>query len=569
MNERRPKNFLLEHKKEIINLYDSGMSLNEIGREFSCESSSLSRFFSKLGIKTRETVGEKLLRLRPEIEKLYRGGLGAGEIAIKFDVNLATLQGYFYRWKSRSPRRRDDLEQKKVEIIDLYREGWGTHRLGKKFNAAANVIKRRLDEWGIIIRDQREGCIHRYHDPEERRSIGKRTLLLHKDPIFKERFIRAVVERSENPEYLKKVSLSLKGKYTGERASGWKGGLSFQDYPPEFNQSLKDRIRERDSYACRLCKITEEESLERWRRKLSVHHIDYDKRHCEETNLTTLCFICNIGVNKDRDFWMNTLSIRSKEELRSLMGSERFYIDEEDGSLYLIMGAFHQQVLPFFPQYNPTIKPPATIVKYSDPQNAVGHQQRGFLCYWALRAFIEHGVISLELGSAGVTTPMALSLDIVGNGQTPQYGGGPMTGVHFKGDGANLSMFGTGSFSAVLSSHYIEHVRCVHLRGHETPQERSLINCSGVELLHTFKTQWLRVIKPGGYFCAIFPEEGAARRAGHSVFQEDPLHHQHAFEANRFHRDIITPLVNANLVELIQFNTFQNEFSAELVLRVK
>lgn len=241
-------------------------------------------------------------------------------------------------------------------------------------------------------------------------------------------------------------------------------------------------------------------------------------------------------------------------------------IEVESGILTIRMPVFHPQVLDAYPIYNPDRPTPGVVTSYGSALNICGHTQRAFLCYWALKAFAEHGVISLELGSAGVTTPMALSLDIVGNGETPQYGG-VMNGVHFKGDGADLSMFGTGSFSAVLSSHYIEHAPCVHLRGNESPHERSLVNCPGTELLDTFRTQWLRVIKSGGYFCAIFPEEGAARRAGHSVFQEDPLHHQHAFEANRFYRDIVTPLVNEGLVELIKFNTFQNDFSCDLVLR--
>lgn len=238
----------------------------------------------------------------------------------------------------------------------------------------------------------------------------------------------------------------------------------------------------------------------------------------------------------------------------------------EKDVLTIEMDAFNSQVLPFYPTYDPDRPALGVINSYSDPRNSCGHQQRAFLCYWGLRAFIEHGIISLELGSAGVTTPMALSLDIVGNGETPQYGG-IMSGVHFKGDGADLSMFGTESFSAVLSSHYLEHAPCVHLRGGETPQQRMFINCFGTELLDTFRTQWLRVIKPGGYFCAIFPEEGAARKAGHSVFHEDPLHHQHAFEANRFHQDIITPLMKEGLVELVKYNTFQNEFSTDMVLR--
>ena len=238
-----------------------------------------------------------------------------------------------------------------------------------------------------------------------------------------------------------------------------------------------------------------------------------------------------------------------------------------DGELILRMKPFHEQVIPHYPIYDPDKPAPGVVTSYSSALNVCGHTQRAFLCYWALRAFIEHGVISLELGSAGCVTPMALSLDIVGNGEAPQYGGSPMQGVHFKGDGSDLSMFGTGSFSAVLSSHVIEHTpKCRHLRGGESPQQKMLINCPGLELLPVFREQWLRVIRPGGYFCAIFPEEGAARKAGHSVFYEDNFH-QHAILAERFYSDIVAPLVKEGLIELIQFNTFQNGFSCDMVLR--
>ena len=39
------------------------------------------------------------------------------------------------------------------------------------------------------------------------------------------------------------------------------------------------------------------------KRKLGIHHIDYNKQNCLETNLTTLCNECNIRVNSNRKYW--------------------------------------------------------------------------------------------------------------------------------------------------------------------------------------------------------------------------------------------------------------------------
>jgi NUMOD3 motif/HNH endonuclease len=87
---------------------------------------------------------------------------------------------------------------------------------------------------------------------------------------------------------------------TSENHPAWKGGISFDPYPPIFNGHLKRLIKERDSYTCQLCSITEEEHYE----QLSVHHIDYDKNNCAVENLITLCRACNSRVNFRRDQWL-------------------------------------------------------------------------------------------------------------------------------------------------------------------------------------------------------------------------------------------------------------------------
>lgn len=68
-------------------------------------------------------------------------------------------------------------------------------------------------------------------------------------------------------------------------------------YPPEFNEELKRRIRDRDRNRCRRC------GESRGRSELSVHHIDYNKSNCAEWNLVTLCICCHIRSNSNRSYW--------------------------------------------------------------------------------------------------------------------------------------------------------------------------------------------------------------------------------------------------------------------------
>lgn len=86
---------------------------------------------------------------------------------------------------------------------------------------------------------------------------------------------------------------------SGDGNPAWAGGKSREPYPSYFNTRLKRKIRERDGNICRLCQKGEAENG----KKLAVHHIDYVKNNCSETNLTALCDACNKAVNTGRQYW--------------------------------------------------------------------------------------------------------------------------------------------------------------------------------------------------------------------------------------------------------------------------
>ena len=234
-------------------------------------------------------------------------------------------------------------------------------------------------------------------------------------------------------------------------------------------------------------------------------------------------------------------------------------------TLVIEIPAPHAQVLPFYPQYRTDEPSPLAIEDYRDPANCCGHTQRAYLNYWAIRSFIESaGGIGLDLGSAGVRHIACLALDLYGNGEVPVYGG-IMSGVQVKANAADLSIFQNDSFSCVLNSHLVEHLPCEYLYGTETVAEKIAVHCPGTEILPVLR-EWVRVLRPGGYLVMILPDNEPAQAARSHVFAQD-VSHQHAFSANNFYLDIIKPLKNEELVDMIEHNTFSNNFSFNTVLK--
>lgn len=73
----------------------------------------------------------------------------------------------------------------------------------------------------------------------------------------------------------------------------WKGHDFNRRYPSEFNDELREQIRDRDGRMCQMCLMTEQENGE----GLQVHHIDWDKLNCDQLNLISLCIVCHGKVH--------------------------------------------------------------------------------------------------------------------------------------------------------------------------------------------------------------------------------------------------------------------------------
>ena len=107
--------------------------------------------------------------------------------------------------------------------------------------------------------------------------------------------------RKLSEEIRKKISESIRGPKNYQ----WISDRSLLPYSDEFNDELKEFIRNRDGRICKLCGKTEEQELKQYARRLCVNHIDYNKKNCSPENLNTLCMMCNKQVNHNREYWTN------------------------------------------------------------------------------------------------------------------------------------------------------------------------------------------------------------------------------------------------------------------------
>lgn len=140
----------------------------------------------------------------------------------------------------------------------------------------------------------------------------------------KRKYINHHYSRCQTEEHRRRNSESLKGRTFSEdhkqkiseyhadvsrnNNGRWVGGISFLPYCFKFNLRLKESIRKRDNYICQLCGKNQETG----KRKLSVHHIHYDKENCNP-DLITLCHSCNTKVNNNRNYWEEFFMIKLRE----------------------------------------------------------------------------------------------------------------------------------------------------------------------------------------------------------------------------------------------------------------
>lgn len=92
---------------------------------------------------------------------------------------------------------------------------------------------------------------------------------------------------------------------SGKHHHAWKGGISFEPYCAKFNEEFKERVRNFFDRKCMLCGKEEDG------KKLSVHHVSYDKKVCCNEGIPMflpLCVSCHTKTNYNREYWEENLT---------------------------------------------------------------------------------------------------------------------------------------------------------------------------------------------------------------------------------------------------------------------
>ena len=174
------------------------------------------------------------------------------------------------------------IEENKLRTLYL-KKRYTISKLASELNCSTGKIRYWLNRYNLPHRSRGEANIGRKQTTETREKISE------------------AMKGDQHPCYGKTLSEETRRKISesrvGDKNPMWRGGVSFEPYPPMFNETLKRKIRERDNY---ICQITLCGKLGK-----TVHHIDYDKNNNEPKNLITLCKSCHTKTNTNRGHWIN------------------------------------------------------------------------------------------------------------------------------------------------------------------------------------------------------------------------------------------------------------------------
>jgi hypothetical protein len=110
----------------------------------------------------------------------------------------------------------------------------------------------------------------------------------------KDKISKSNTGKIRSEEFKKQKSIRMKG----DKHPNWLGGCTKEGYCEQWRtKDLKEYILFRDNNNC------QNPQCNKISIKLSIHHINYNKKDCNPKNLITLCFSCNSIANFEREWW--------------------------------------------------------------------------------------------------------------------------------------------------------------------------------------------------------------------------------------------------------------------------
>jgi len=259
-------------------------TFQDIASELGCNADTVRERAHSIGIKVR-TRSEMTLKTRSDkvpidkdwlYNKYINQGLSMASCAELVGVSPSVIQ---HRLKEYGIESHNGGYWKRIGVDECWlRENYVNKNLSgrtcaKLAGVVVDVILDRLDEFNIPKKTRAESL-----SGKNGTWYGKKLTEAHR----------------------RHISRSIKGP----KHYNWQGGKSSWPYCEKFNFELKEEIREAYGRRCPLCDRLE------GNRRLSIHHIDFDKMQgCNgrKWNLIPLCTSCHAKTQFDRWYWFNLL----------------------------------------------------------------------------------------------------------------------------------------------------------------------------------------------------------------------------------------------------------------------
>lgn len=176
----------------------------------------------------------------------------------------------------------------KYKHSEITKQKIGLSKKGKIFPKLSESLKNTFKRGRITWNKGKHYKIESYNLSPEKRKVRINNLG------------NKFVGRKHSEETKKKQSISK----LGNKNPSYIHGRSKREYPDIFYKIRNSRIiHKRDNYTCQLCKEIIIKSTKKDKKKLTLHHIDYNPNNNSLNNLIILCSVCNVLVNKNREDW--------------------------------------------------------------------------------------------------------------------------------------------------------------------------------------------------------------------------------------------------------------------------
>lgn len=250
------------------------------------------------------------------IRKYTKDGLSTVKIAKQYKCSYTIINNILTSNKILI-KRNELIWDKKQEIVDDYKKGTPISKIAYSLNCSHILIRSILIKENITIRPQKSYMVGKI--PHNKINLDKDEIIKlypkFSVPKIADKFSCSIVViyriLKENNIELKEPKFFLKGRHSSpqtefkkgqfalDKHPNWNNGSSFEPYGLDFNDKFRRKIRKRDNYRCTICNKSEEEL----NRKLSIHHIDYNKVNNFKENCASLCVSCHAMTNYNRESW--------------------------------------------------------------------------------------------------------------------------------------------------------------------------------------------------------------------------------------------------------------------------